>query len=93
MTDKPTDPNDTLMTFPCDFPLKIFGLANVDFEAAALSIIRKHVPSFSDTALTSRPSENGKYMAISVTIHVDSKAQLDSIYQELSSSPNIIMVL
>lgn len=85
--------SDTLLTFPCDFIIKIFGKADSSFEATALSIIRRHVPSFANTALSSRPSENGKYIALSVTVHVDSKSQLDSIYQELSSSPDIIMVL
>lgn len=89
----PSNPNDTLLTFPCDFTIKVFGLANADFEATALSIVRQQVPSFSDTVLTSRLSENGKYLALSITVHVDSKAQLDSIYQALSKAPNIIMVL
>lgn len=93
MTDKPTDKPESLLTFPCDFPIKIFGLTDSPFETEALSIIRRYVPDFKDTALSSRPSQNGKYIALSVTVQVDSKAQLDSIYQELSRSPHIIMVL
>lgn len=93
MTDKPTDKPESLLSFPCDFPIKIFGLTDNAFEAEALAIIRRHVPDFKDTNLASRPSQNGKYIALSVTVHVDTKAQLDSIYQELSKSPLIIMVL
>lgn len=93
MTDKPKDQPETLLTFPCDFPIKIFGLTDSPFEAEALAIIRRHVPGFTDTTLSSRPSQNGKYIALSVIVHVDSKAQLDSIYEELSKSPLIIMVL
>lgn len=94
MTDKKTTPGkDSLLTFPCDFPLKIFGLANTTFEATAVKIIRKYIPGFTETVLNARPSENGKYLALSLTIHVDSREQLDSIYRELTASPDIIMVL
>lgn len=85
--------DDTLLTFPCDFMIKVFGTKSEEFEIAVLTIIRKHVPDFSDTALRERLSAKGKYSAISVTVHVHSKEQLDDIYRELSSSPSIIMVL
>lgn len=92
MSDKPKQP-ETLLKFPCDFTLKVFGLANDEFEAAALGIIHKHAPNLSGRAIESRPSGNGKYLALSITIAVDSKEQLDNIYKELSASPNVIMVL
>jgi uncharacterized protein len=83
----------TLLTFPCDFTIKIFGLGSDEFENEVLMLVHKHVPTFSDTAIQRRPSENGKYKALSITIHVTSKEQLDSIYQDLSSSPHVLMAL
>jgi putative lipoic acid-binding regulatory protein len=93
MTDKPTSQEETLLTFPCDFTLKVFGLRSDEFEANVLMIIRKHAPNLSERAIQTRPSQQGKYCALSVTVHVDSKTQLDEIYRELSSSPHVIMVL
>lgn len=93
MTDKPILPEESLIKFPCDFTLKIFGLKSDEFEATVLVIIHKHAPNLSDRAIESRPSQQGKYCALSVTIHVDSKEQLDNIYRELSASPQVIMVL
>lgn len=91
---KQSPPSDgTLLTFPCDFPLKIFGLASDEFEIATLSIIRKHVPNFTDQALHARASKQGKYLALTITVHVESKEQLDQLYIDLSSSPHILMVL
>jgi putative lipoic acid-binding regulatory protein len=84
---------ETLLTFPCDFTIKVFGTTSNEFEAAVVSIIRKHVPHFSEGAIQLRPSANGKYSAISVTVHVDSKEQLDKIYLDLSKSPDILMTL
>lgn len=93
MTDEPTNENESLLKFPCDFPIKIFGLSDSQFESTALNIIQKYIPGFRGTDFKARPSENNKYMALSVTVHVDSKEQLDSIYRELSGSPDILMVL
>lgn len=84
---------ETLLTFPCDFTIKVFGTTSDKFEAAVVGIIRKHVPNFSEGAIQLRPSANGKYSAISVTVRVDSKEQLDKIYIDLSNSPDILMTL
>lgn len=88
-----SDKTETLLVFPCDFPLKIFGLANESFEGEALSIIHKHVPNLSGRTFESRKSANGKYLALSVTVHIDSKEQLDAIYKDLSASPHVLMAL
>ena len=87
------DSRGTLLTFPCDFTIKVFGKTSDEFEITVLQIIKKHVAYLAENALQVRPSENGKYTAISITVHVDSKEQLDQIYKELSSSPQIIMAL
>lgn len=92
MTDE-TTPSESLLKFPCDFTIKVFGQATDAFEIAVLSIVRKHVPDFSDSMLKSRLSENGKYNALSIVVHVKSRAQLDQIYQDLSSNPEVMMAL
>lgn len=90
MTDTP---KESLLKFPCDFTLKVFGNATDEFEATVLGIINKHVPNASDRTYDSRPSANGKYVALNITVHVESKEQLDNIYRALSSSPQVLMAL
>jgi len=85
--------NPSLLTFPCDFTIKVFGLGTEEFEAAVLMIVHQHVPNFSDRMIQSHPSKQGKYLALSLTVHVDSKDQLDDIYRALSSSPHVLMAL
>lgn len=93
MTDKINDDNPSLLTFPCDFTIKVFGLKSDEFEGEVLMLIHKHVPNLSGRAIQARPSENGKYLALSITIHVTSKEQLDDIYRDLSASPHVLMAL
>ena len=89
MTDQPTE---TLLTFPCEFTIKVFGLNTDDFEKTVLSIMSQHLGN-SDRVLQHRDSEGGKYRSYSITIEAQSKDQLDAIYRDLSAAPNIIMTL
>jgi putative lipoic acid-binding regulatory protein len=82
-----------LLTFPCDFTIKVFGIASSEFEEAVLTIIRQHAPNLAENAIQTRSSTNAKYNAMSITVHVDSKEQLDRIYTDLSSSPLVLMAL
>lgn len=85
--------NESLLIFPCDFTLKVFGLRSDEFEANVLMTIHKHAPNLSDRMIQTRDSQQGKYCALSITVHVESREQLDNIYRDLSSSPHVIMVL
>jgi uncharacterized protein len=93
MTDNPSEPHKSLIKFPCDFTIKVFGQGSDEFEAAVLMIIHKHAPNLSGRAIQSRPSKSGKYRALSIIVHVESQEQLDSIYRDLSSSPHVMMAL
>lgn len=84
---------ETNMEFPCEFTLKLFGLADSQFETAALTIVKAHVHNLNDQALAIRSSANGKYESISITFTAESREQLDNLYRALSDSPEILMAL
>ncbi len=84
---------ETLLTFPCEYPIKIIGLANGEFETFVYTVIQKHVPNLHENAIQTRPSKNAKYLAITVKFTAESKKQLDNIYLELTSSKEVAMVL
>ncbi len=84
---------ESLIEFPCHFPVKAMGLACNDFDALIVSIIRKHVDDIPEGAVKSRPSKNGKYLSVTVTFHATSRTQLDAIYQDLSDHPLVLMAL
>lgn len=81
------------LKFPCDFPIKIMGLATKEFENTVREICQKHFPELTDANISYRNSTDGKYLSITVTIHATSKAQLDAIYMELTASEYVIMAL
>ena len=86
-------PADTLLEFPCAFPLKIMGRADDALAPAVLEIVRRHAPDFDGATMVTRASSAGNYLSLTCTINAMSKAQLDALYRELSGHPLIKVVL
>ena len=84
---------ETLLQFPCEFPIKAFGRSAADFPDKVLEIVMRHSDSATKESVECRKSQGGKYDAVTITITANSKAQLDAIYQELTASPDVIMAL
>ena len=84
---------ETLLEFPCEFPVKAMGLTCDSLEISVIEIINRHVDNLSEGALRMKPSKNGKYTAITITITAHSKQQLDNIYIELTACEYVSMAL
>jgi putative lipoic acid-binding regulatory protein len=85
--------SDTLLEFPCLFPLKIMGVADDALADAVLGIVRRHAPDFDGAAMETRRSSGGKYASLTCTVNAVSRAQLDALYRELSGHPAVKVVL
>jgi putative lipoic acid-binding regulatory protein len=88
-----TESADTLLEFPCVFPLKIIGGAGDALAEAVLGIVRRHAPDFDGATMETRASSGGKYASLTCAINAVSKAQLDALYRELSGHPAVKVVL
>lgn len=87
------DSEDSILEFPCTFPIKVMGKADNDFDVLVVSIVRKHVPGVYEGAVRSRLSNKGNYVSVTVTIEALNQEQLDSIYQDLTAHERVIMAL
>ena len=85
--------DDSLLEFPCDFPIKAMGKATGDFDALVVSLIRRHCPDLREGAVKSRSSKGGRYLSVTVTIQAQSREQLDNIYMDLTAEKRILMAL
>jgi putative lipoic acid-binding regulatory protein len=89
-----TEPTqDTLLEFPCAFPIKIMGLSNDALAQTVLDIVHRHAPDFDGATMEMRASSGGKYISLTCTINATSKPQLDALYRELSGHPLVKVVL
>jgi putative lipoic acid-binding regulatory protein len=84
---------ETLLEFPCDFPIKAVGRAADDFDALIASLVRRHVPDLGEGAISVRPSRDGNYLSVTVVIRAQSQEQLDNIYRDLTANERVVMAL
>ena len=84
---------DSIIEFPCNFPIKVIGRSSTRLSELVLSIIRRHISDFLAESMCSKNSGKGNYMSVTITVRVSSKNILDAIYRDLSSNPEVIMVL
>ncbi|MCK5876403.1 MAG: DUF493 domain-containing protein [Candidatus Marithrix sp.] len=82
---------DELFKFPCEFPIKIMGVASQDFEAEIVEIVGRHIGTLN--SVKSRYSTGSKYMSVTVTFIAQNRPQLDALYMELTKHKLIKMVL
>lgn len=83
----------SLLTFPCEFTLKIMGKLTASFQDEITAILYKHHPDLNHKKVRTNTSKNGNFLAISVTVNAVDQASLDALYRDLSQHPDIKMVL
>jgi putative lipoic acid-binding regulatory protein len=86
-------PKDSLIEYPCDFPIKVFGEAKPGFAQAIAVVVQVHAPDFDSATIEMRGSSNAKYISLTCTIRATSREQLDNLYRDLTSHPMVKMVL
>ena len=84
---------EELLQFPCEIAVKAMGRAEEGFEELVVEIVRRHVPDLGEGAVTTRPSGKGNFLAVTVRVNAQSRAQMDALYQELCDHEKIAMAL
>ena len=86
-------PEQSLIEYPCAFPIKVMGAQAEGFEAAMVDIALRFDPAFDRSSIERRPSSGGNYLGLTLTIHATSRDQLDELYRTLSTHPMVKIVL
>lgn len=84
---------ETLLKFPCEFPIKVMGSNSEHFENEIVKIARQHIPQLGEASVQSKPSKTGKYLSVTVTFTAHNKAQIDGLYLAMNAHPDVKMML
>ena len=84
---------ESLIEYPCDFPIKVLGRTQAGFAQAVLEIVRVHAPDFDGATMEMRTSRKGKYLSVTCIVRAQSREQLDNLYRALCDHPMVVMVL
>ena len=84
---------DSLIDYPCDFPIKIFGQSQPGFVQAVIEVVSHHDPDFQAGTIQTKSSSKARYVSLTCTVRATSREQMDALYQELCDHPMVVMVL
>ena len=84
---------DSLIDYPCAFPIKVMGLKVDGFVHAMTEVAERFDPSLDASTIELRPSKGGNYLGVTLTVQATSRAQLDELYRALTSHPMVKVVL
>jgi putative lipoic acid-binding regulatory protein len=89
----PRPPQESLIEYPCLFPIKVMGTRAEGFTAALVSVARDFDPDFDEARLELRESRGGNYLSVTLTVTATSREQLDNLYRALTGHPLVKVVL
>ncbi|MCX4163988.1 MULTISPECIES: DUF493 family protein [Paraburkholderia] len=84
---------ESLIEYPCDFPIKVMGKSHPEFAETIVTVIRQFDNSVDAERIEVRPSSGGNYTGLTVTVRAVNREQLDDIYRALTGHPMVKVVL
>jgi len=85
--------NEDIFKFPCDYPIKVFGLNQPDLLDTVSTIVERYVGKLHNNQITLKNSSKGKYVSVTIRIIATSRKQLDSINEDLQNCPLVSYLL
>ncbi|MCG8371629.1 MAG: DUF493 domain-containing protein [Proteobacteria bacterium] len=85
--------DESVLEFPCAFPIKMMGRDTPAFRSTARALVEKHTGAVDDDAVRASPSRNGRFVSVTVTINAASQRQLDAIYRDVTDHEDVLMAL
>jgi putative lipoic acid-binding regulatory protein len=79
--------------FPCNYPIKIIGTFDDDFQEHVCRLTSIHAPGFTDKDVTVHMSGKGNYCSVNITITATGEDQLKALHKELMGHSLVKMVL
>ncbi|MEK9812366.1 MAG: DUF493 family protein [Bordetella sp.] len=87
------DSQESLIEFPCEFPIKVMGVRRDDFAQEMVRALADLVPNIATEKIEMRVSREATYISLTIYIRTHSKAHLDQIYLCLTGHPWVKVVL
>jgi|TARA_B110000908_G_scaffold54046_2_gene65864 putative lipoic acid-binding regulatory protein len=81
------------LTYPCEFPLKMFGKNDPAFVPAVDGVILKYVPKPDWISSKQNISSNGNYLSYTVVIRARTRLQLDEVCAAVTVCPSVLMAI
>ncbi|MFV0445606.1 MAG: YbeD family protein [Planctomycetaceae bacterium] len=79
--------------FPCRYTFKAIGHNSDDFEKRAVHAVREVLELAGELEATSRHTENGQHVAVTIVLDVDTAEQVLQVYSRLHRLEGLKLLL
>jgi hypothetical protein len=83
--------NTELWEFPCTIAFKTMAINRPNIDVEILEVIQRVLPG--DYSPTLKPSAKGNYVSVTATVTFHTKEQVETLYREMRSHPDVKMCL
>ncbi|MFQ3230663.1 YbeD family protein [Reinekea sp.] len=82
------------IVFPCaDYMIKVVGDETPLYRGFVASVLTKFDSRVTPSSFTEQPSKNGRFVSLTVRMHIEKEADLASLFEELKNNSMVKMVL
>jgi putative lipoic acid-binding regulatory protein len=85
--------NPELLTFPCDYPIKVMLRAGDELRTHVDAVMARHADAAVIESASTRPSAQGNFSAVTYTIRARDAAQIAALFADLKDIPGVLLVL
>ena len=79
--------------FPCRYTFKVIGRDELDFSARTLHALREVIELSGDPQTSARRTANGKHVAVTVEVEIDSADEVLQVYARLQKLEGLELLL
>jgi putative lipoic acid-binding regulatory protein len=86
-----SDADESLLKFPTDLAVKVFGRNVPEFRGAVTEIVEAQFGK--GFMVAEQHSKQARYLSLTITVRVESRAQADALYRALVAHELVLMAL
>jgi putative lipoic acid-binding regulatory protein len=83
----------SLLTFPCDYPIKVMARDEPGLRAQLDEIVRRHAADLDETRISERPSAQKHFVGVTYIIRAHNADQIAALFADLKTVPSVLLVL
>jgi len=84
---------NTPLEFPCLFSIKVMMISSNEAREEVFEAVSAHVEFDLASDVRQRPSRNGRYESVTISVRADSREQLERIYMDVRQLDAVVMTL
>lgn len=82
-----------LITYPCDYPIKVVGDVRPNFHDEVFDVVVRHDPSVTTDKVSQRTSRKGNFVSIRFLLVAQSEAHIRALFADLKEIESVRMVI